>query len=352
MSRWSAFRDLLRIRKVTGEAVVSTAAGLLEQLNIHASDGSLRESHKQSNADKSARTYSSSNHVYDGLANALQSLISRAKQNDSTYATKEYVEIAAHAYVVGHSTFATSTSKIAPPIVPFLQSAQKFAEYFRGATRLYKAVTASHLARFAYSNLSLHQIRSSEPLYIDIEPDYHHVLETIYYRSPGSPLPIARGQFLAKHGGGIQKYGDWSAQRFTVHCEVNLIRELVQVERKPPTVLGISKACYPLYFEFIQGINRYRSSHSTSFWKVGNSHHNIYNWAFGHDTDRSLVAGRRAVIKHVFDKIVELVQDCAYKSATESPQSQSSPDENQESGASLFIPQERVSYSSYCVLMF
>jgi len=78
-------------------------------------------------------------------------------------------------------------------------------------------------------------------------------------------------------------------------------------------------------------------------WIVGKSHNSLYCWQFGEDSDSSLVAGRQAVAKYIYDRVIGMIESCCYESRTESPQYMASPGEEDIPPASLFRPAARVS---------
>ena len=58
----------------------------------------------------------------------------------------------------------------------------------------------------------------------------------------------------------------------------------------------------------------------------------------GFEDERSLIAGNQAVHRWVYNQIVALVDDCMFKSMTESPSHISSPEEYEKPSASLYAP--------------
>ena len=146
---------------------------------------------------------------------------------------------------------------------------------------------------------------------------------------------------MASHERGVTEYEKWPTQTFISHCEITLMRSLTYVHKRPPTVLGVSKACCPLCFEFIRAVNQNRAMYSQTLWKVGGSHGNVYNWSLGSDKDKSMLAGTAAVGKWVYDKVLTMIQDCIYKSVAESPPFVSSPEDDEEPPASMYPPRRQ-----------
>ena len=336
--RFHDLRDQLKKGKRRQEKIPCTAVDLLELYAEYAKDVNS-DSTIRCNADREAKTYSSTGNLFNGLFNALKEMISTVSQDEKGISVDEFTTLAAHAYVIGHATFSGYLIKTSPPLHPLIQSAQNMAEYFCGATRLYNSITDSQSARKRYSNLEPIKIPAPEPLQVTLETDWYHVLKCIYYRTTGKYLPITRGQFIASHGPGVAKYENWPIQKFTSHCEITLMRPLTYVHKRPPTVLGVSKACCSLCFEFIRAVNEHRATYSQILWKVGRSHGNVYNWSLGGDENKSMLAGTAAVGKWVYNKVLTMIQDCIYKSVTESPPSFSSPEEDEGPSASMFLPQ-------------
>lgn len=129
--------------------------------------------------------------------------------------------MAAHAYVVGHTTISGYLIKSLPPLHPLIQSAQKMAEYFHGATRLYNSVTHSQSTRKMYSNLKIIEIPAPEPVYVSIETDWYHG-SNVFTTEPQETLCPSQedNSFIASHGSGITEYEKWPIQKFVSHCEI------------------------------------------------------------------------------------------------------------------------------------
>src|SRR6266496_478772 len=156
-----------------------------------------------------------------------------------------------HTHMLSVITISGYLIKTLPLLHPLIQSIQKTAEYFRGATKLYNAITNSQPVRKRYSNHEITKIPAPEPRQISIETDWYHVLGCIYYRTTGKYLPITKGQFsITSHGHGIVEYENCPTQKASTHCEITLMRSLTYVHKRPPTGIGVSTACWPLCFEF------------------------------------------------------------------------------------------------------
>src|SRR5579859_4298412 len=95
IQRWETLRNYLRLKSIVDEVSLSAASGLLVTLDALAKY--RRNIYTvRCNADREAASYSSSNNVYDGLANALQELINFAKGDDRTYGRAQFIRIAAY----------------------------------------------------------------------------------------------------------------------------------------------------------------------------------------------------------------------------------------------------------------
>jgi hypothetical protein len=162
-------------------------------------------------------------------------------------------------------------------------------------------------------------IASPAVLQKEIEPNYWHVLECVWWRRKGTFLPITRGQFLAKYQKGIQLYGRWSTQKFVAHAEITLITELVDRYRFTPTVIGVSKNCCAVCTTFIEGVNNSRAKKKLLEWHLPGSHGNHYSVQLPAAKDSSLQAGIEHLVEYLQDKFVQLIENCVPPNAGETP---------------------------------
>ena len=165
----------------------------------------------------------------------------------------------------------------------------------------------------------MQSVTSPDELQKEIEPDYLHVLECVWWRRKGTFLPITRGQFLAKYQKGIALYGRWSTQKFVAHPEITLITELVDKYRFTPTVVGVSKNCCAICTTFIEGVNNSRAKYKLSQWHLPGSHGNHYNVQLPSVKDSSLRAGVEHLVEYLQDKLVQRIEDCVPQNASETP---------------------------------
>ena len=154
-------------------------------------------------------------------------------------------------------------------------------------------------------------------------------------------LPITRGQFMAKYGKGIQKFGEWNTQKYVPHAEMMLVTEVVERYRRTPTVVGVSKDCCAICTAFLQGVNKYRKSLNLRQCHLPGSHGNHYNCNLPSVRDSSLFAGSLAVKEYIEKRIIEMIESCIPDNATETLPHWSSPEIEHSPSASLY-PVKRV----------
>jgi hypothetical protein len=286
------------------------------------------ESVIRNNADKEVASYSDINSIYEGLLYALNDC---KLYVDSATDLDDFMRMAANAYAVGNSTVTQDICERRPTLNNFLQCIQKFGVYYRGSTRLYLAITHNAQSRKIFSDFKVTGLNPLPQLRIELEQDWWTVLQNVYYRGTKRMIPITQGQFTATYASAIRDYvnPNYKVQRFEEHCEITLLRHLSTSHG--PTELGISKACCPTCFAYINGVNDFRESKELSTWAIGIQHEQMYNWRCvdsgpNGETDLALEAGAEAVRDFVTKEIIRLVKSCRTKKMNQSPSYSSDPE--------------------------
>jgi OTT_1508-like deaminase len=263
MRRFGEFKHSFLASKSDDSSIPTTTGDLVTALQ------SWKTKHPappaRNNADVSAISYSPTSNLYEGLILTIQWL-----QN----------HIAAHAYCIGCSSIMDDVVNEYPRLANVIETARKYGEYFRGASRLYTAITTPGKSDFCKSFAIIH-IPSPPPESITLEENWYYVLEVLYYRYNCRCLPITEGDFLREYRNSIEKYKDWKTIRFIPHCEITLIRYLIP--RYHPTEIGVSKSCCATCYEFIKGLNATRM---TRQWGIQGGHGNVYLTARGIELDK------------------------------------------------------------------
>ena len=293
----------------------------------------------RNNADREAAAFSKVGSIHVGLVNTLEACKSAVTAPESMC---DYMRLSAYAYIIGTSSIIQDIVQQRQTLKNFLHCVQKFGMYYRGSIRLYSAITANTNCRKMYSSFELIGIDPPEDLRLVMENDWWKVLNVVYYRHTDCAIPITRGQFTGRYGGAVRDYEKHPCQRFEQHCEITLLRHLSLSHG--PAELGISKACCPMCFKFINGVNAFRKRNGLNLWILGQRHSQIYNWrcestdANG-ERDLSLEAGAKATRRLVRKQIVRLVHSCQIKKRVQSPVYDVVPEINEMARASRFDPE-------------
>jgi hypothetical protein len=334
--RLNALQSELKRKKKPTETVPSSAEDLIARYTSLKCDATAPQETKTA-SDREAKRNSKSQNIYDGLIKTFESLQKEVCDRDlSKLSPSEIVAIAAHSYIVGYASINLEIVADSPLLVKIIRSAQKVGDYFRCATRLYRAIVQSHNTRRRFSKINVIAIDPPEPQYRSLQLDWYHVLECVWYRHVGGFLPITRGQFMSKYATGLRKYAEWGEQKFVAHAEVTLITSLVEVHRMHPTVIGVSKSCCGLCTAFISGVNNYRASRNYTTWEPPGSHGNHYNCQIPNVSEGSLLAGAREVNDYINLRIIGLVRDCIPVNKTETPPQWSGSESGESPTASLY----------------
>jgi len=324
--RLSDLRDRLTKTKPPTDVVPSTYEDLLSRYKSLESDPSVSSAPK-STADKEALHYSKTGNVFDGLYKTLRSLHQEVTTDVfGALSADTFLGLSMHCYVVGYASANLDIAKTSPNLVPIMRACQKVGDYYRCGHRLFRAINKSAASRIRFKNLVVQYIASPEELQKEIDPDYLHVLECVWWRRKGTFLPITRGQFLAKYQKGIKQYGTWPTQKFVAHAEITLITELVDKYRYTPTVVGVSKNCCAICTAFVEGVNNSRAKQTLSEWHLPGSHGNHYNVQLPTVQNSSLRDGIEHLGGYLQDKLVRLIEECIPANTSETPPYWSSSD--------------------------
>ena len=151
-----------------------------------------------------------------------------------------------------------------------------------------------------------------------IDANYWHVLECVWWRQKGTFLQVTRGQFLSKNEKSIKKYGTWENREFNPHAEITLIGALVDIHRKTPTVIGVSKNCCGLCTPFIEGVNKLYEDDGLK-WSPPGSHGNHYNVSLPNVQEKSLLKGLDAMKEYIYGRVIRMIEGCVSDNTTETP---------------------------------
>ena len=132
-----------------------------------------------------------------------------------------------------------------------------------------------------------------------------------------SQLQFTENQFRGVYGG-IGNYEQYcKSTEFVHHCEVSLIKQLT--ENHLPTVIGISKACCPLCYQFIKILNDRNRSEKKGIWIIGQKHDKFYQWDYEDDVSDEMKYALDGVRMWVEKKVMQMIECCQMKAVTESP---------------------------------
>jgi hypothetical protein len=340
--RLDDMRKRLDVTKKPDDIVNSTFDDLLEIYHRFQSDRTPPYKAK-GNADKEAIRLSASNDLYDGLCEVLESVKMEAGCDLFNITSQDFVPLTAHAYIVGYASINTLIAKSSVNLVPLLRSFQKVGDYFRCATKLFRAITDSVLSRRRFAELKVVSIESIAPIERVLNMNWMLVLRCIWHRRTGRPFPITKGQWLANHSNGMALYEKYPKQKFVAHAELTLIKAIVENHRRLPTVIGVSKACCGFCTGFVDGVNQYREQTKLSTWHLPGSHGNCYVCQLPSVTKRSLLAGTAQLKEYLESKVVNLITESVPLFMSETPPQWSSSETSQDPNASIFPVKRRLS---------
>lgn len=337
--RLEEMRKRLEVTKKSDDTVNSTFDDLLEIYHRFQSDQTPSYNAK-GHADKEAIRLSASNDLFDGLCEVLDSVKMEAACDLFNITPRDFVPLAAHAYIVGYASINTVIAKSSVNLLPLLRSLQKVGDYFRCATRLFRAITESPLSRRRFAELKVVAIASIAPIERDLNMNWMLVLRCIWHRRTARPFPITKGQWLANHSNGMALYEKHRKQKFVAHAELTLMTAIVEDHRRLPTVIGVSKACCGFCTAFVNGVNQYRDQTKLSTWHLPGSHGNCYVCQLPSVSDRSLLAGMAQLKEYLESKVVDLITKAIPLFMSETPPQWSSSEgsETSQSPTASFYP--------------
>ena len=269
-------------------------------------------------ADAEAAAHSPTKNVYEGLAVVLETLIQKSLHTSETL---EYcVNMSLGCYMFGHSSLSIAIANQHPQLLPLVEAAQKFGEYIRGVTRLLTVITQNKQARERYSRFEVIAIPSPQPVTISLYPDWFDVLRKVYLKRKGQEITVTKSQFRGVYGG-INNYEKYLRTEFVQHAEITLLTHLAPSHT--PAIIGISKACCGLCYQYITALNRHNKTQTQGQWIIGGKHENVYNWLYSlsdnSPSQSQLNAAIDGVREWVENQIVQMIEHCQYRSGTESP---------------------------------
>ena len=314
MSRLHKFKD--QVRRPLADYGFKVAQDVVDYLkNSALNKSSVRPVNR---ADAEATTHSPTKNLYEGLAIVLEKLIQRASTSSET---PDYcVNMSLYCYMFGHSSLSITIAKEQPQLLPLVEAAQKYGEYIRGVTRLLRVIMHSNEARKRYSRFEVIAIPSPQPVTVSLCPDWFEVLRKVYLKRKGREITVTKSQFRGVYGG-IKNYEKYLQTEFVQHAEITLLTHLIP--NHTPAIIGISKACCALCYQYITALNSHNRTQSQGQWRVGGRHENVYNWLYSlSDTSSSqsqLNVAIEGVREWAENQIVQMIELCQYRSSTESP---------------------------------
>ena len=209
----------------------------------------------------------------ENIFNALLQIIESMTKLLSIEETAEVMQnLCVHCWIIGTSTTLQEMTKTNVCAQDILRAAANLGEYFRGTEHLFMLLSDERL-RNSMNSFELLAVPSTSDRIINIERDWYRVIETIYPRVKGKPLPVLRHKLYPQMQAVVRAYERFDG-RFIRHVELDLIEHLMDQNLRP-TVIGISKLCCSLCNAWIEMVN----SEKRLKWKVGGCHGRIYQWA-------------------------------------------------------------------------
>ena len=314
ISRLQNFKDSVLRKPDFG---FTTAQDLIEYLKTGAFDNVPFVC--ANSADTEAAAFSLTKNLYEGLSIILEKLVENVSTPSESL--EYYVKMSFYCYMFGHSSLIVSIAKQQPRLIPLVEAAQKFGEYLRGVTRLFRAIAKNDATRERYSRFDVIVIPPPQPVNIRLHPDWFDVLRTVYRRRNGREITITKNQFRGVYGG-IRNYEKYLRTEFVQHAEITLLTHLARSH--PPTVIGLSKSCCVLCYQYVTALNSYNAKQGKNKWIVGGRHENVYNWYYPSREDspsafeNELNVAVEGVTEWIENRIMQMIENCEYQSGTES----------------------------------
>lgn len=320
IDRLQKFKDMIRRQPPPGDIGFITTHDLVEYLKGHALDDSAFVI--VNSADIEAADYSPSKNLYEGLSIVLENLID--KTSTPLESPEDYMKLSFHCYMFGHSSLTVKIAKEKPQIIPLIEATQKFGDYLRGITRLFRTITKDNSTRERYSRFEIILVPSPQPVNMNLYPNWFDVLQAVYRRRKGQDITISKNQFRRVYGG-IVNYERYLRTDFLQHAEITLLNHLVPSHT--PTVIGISKACCVLCYQYVTALNKFNEKQGRKKWIVGGRHGNIYNWycsswedlSSGAENENEFNFAIKGVKEWIENRIIQMIENCEYQSEAEFP---------------------------------
>jgi len=281
-------------------------------------------------ADIEAVESSGEKSLYEALRRVLQSV----KVETSTTPTEEtFVSLSAHSWILGKSKLLESWAEQGLIARKLMLDLDKMGEYFRGTQRLFNHMTDPHLVHL-FRNIKLLPVPPPAPRIVDLEFNWYHVIECVYYKYTGRLPGVTRSRILGTYKLAIKNYSNFT-KTFIPHAEVALVNHLTNLttERLQPTPIGISKLCCALCAIYINTINERLYNNR---WLVSGCHGSIYLWARGENPSYKVADAEKAVKEYLYAEIVRIVDELSPSLGHSPPEIQPRADAYDQPGASWF----------------
>ena len=264
------------------------------------------------NADTEAMKQTGAKNLYEALRLHACSVKEESK---SSLNASSFASLSAHCWVLGKSQLLESLASAGQINNKLMLALSKFGEYFRGVTKLHKAIEMPSAVTL-FQNMELIPVTSEPMRKIDLDSNFLYVLEVIYYNCTGLYLPVRREQIIKKYGPAIKNYRDLT-KSYVRHAEVSLINhiESLKPNKLAPTKIGISRLCCRLCAIYIDTIN---SQKLLKKWQISGSHGSIYLWQRDPIPHPKFAAAENAVKEYVYTELVNIINSLL-DSVSESP---------------------------------
>jgi hypothetical protein len=249
-------------------------------------------------ADEELLSLTKANTVYEALDRLFQSIQHYAR---SELSAQTLHDLCAQCWMFANSHCMELLTYGNSQVKAVVSSASKLGEYFRGTARVYAEIYHPEWNE-SLQTFNLLSVPSTESRKVQLEADWHHVIETVYTRVVGQPPDISKGRLFGKLQGVINGYTSWT-KTFSRHAEIELIEYLEQ-RKYHPVVIGVSKLCCSICNAWIDRMN---SQYYIHRWKVAGCHGRFYQWSRNVDAGSSRWAAETAVRDFVYKALVDLI---------------------------------------------
>ena len=224
---------------------------------------------------------------------------------NSDMSAQIYQNLTGQAWIVGRSAVLRDITKsIAAVDNPIIIASAKFGEYYKGTSCLH-SILGDYRHRPALEHLEFVPVPPLPKRQIELCQDWYRVVETIYARYTGYPLPITSGSLYQRLHGVVDEYLSWdNTGKFTRHVEIHLIKFLKDGNMEPE-VVGVSKYCCQLCDKWIEGVNQHRNIRIS---RTSGCHRRLYDWSRDTTAHGSALSAELNVRDYVYKEIVETIK--------------------------------------------